>query len=273
MQPIFKYSGGKKRESKFIAGLMGTEHTRTVEPFCGSAALSFYFNKPALVADVRSDVVTTLNVVKNPELYPELQCRCDKLSSVTDVKVLETEFYVQRDDMWKCTDPLDVAWRFIVIRQLVFSGMDRINLKTGKENAPFGWYPRFKCNLSLEHHQLLQSWDIRLQPFDQTFNQLKDGDCVFSDPPYLDRNSTYGGTDDPGLSMHRQLQACHDNCTRPWLLVHCKHAEYDTFANRHHATTRVFMYSQNFVGRNNSKSKIEHVYVQPVGRSLVVECK
>lgn len=262
MKPIFKYSGGKKREAKFLATLVDPNSKRIVEPFCGGAALSFYLEKPALVADVRKDVITTLNVVKDAALYPEFQRRCDDLSKVTDVTELERTFYAQRDDMWQCDEPLDVAWRFIVIRQLVFSGMDRINAKTGKENAPFGWYKQFKCNLSRAHHDLLQTWEIRQQPFEHTFEQLRDGDAVFSDPPYLDRNSTYDGTHDPGLEMHQRLQACHDACDHSWLLVHCRHAAYEAFAARHETTSRSFTYSQNFVGRDNSKSKTEHIYVR-----------
>lgn len=261
MKPIFKYSGGKKREAKYIASLMG-QHDRIVEPFCGSAALSFYLEKPALVTDVRKDVITTLNVVKSKELYPQLQKRCDDLSQVTAIEDLERVFYQQRDEMWGCTDTLDIAWRFIVIRQLVFSGMDRINVKTGKENAPFGWYKQFKCNLSPAHHDLLQTWEIKCQAFEETFEELKAGDVVFSDPPYLDRNSMYDGTSDTGVEMHKRLQKCHDECDHDWLLVHCKHVGYDSFAARYNTTTRAFMYSQNFVGRDNSKSKTEHIYVR-----------
>jgi DNA adenine methylase len=262
MKPIFKYSGGKKRESKFIASLTGDDHLRTVEPFAGSAALSFYYEKPALVADVRKDVIATFKAVQDPVLYPQLQARCDALSLVTDIKELERAFYAQRDEMWGCTDVLDIAWRFIVIRQLVFSGMDRINVKTGKENAPFGWYKQFKCNLSLAHHELLQTWEVAQQPFEQTFTHVREGDLVFSDPPYLDRNSTYDGTHDPGQEMHQQLQSLHDTCQSPWMLVHCKHSGYDAFASRHRLTTKEFMYSQNFVGRDNTKSKTQHIYVQ-----------
>ena len=262
MKPIFKYSGGKSREAKFISSLTKNEHLRTVEPFCGSAAMSFFYEKPALVTDIRKDVITTLQTVKDKNLYPALQRRVDELSKETNIEKLEKHFYEQRDDMWGCSDPLDVAYRFIVIRQLVFSGIDRINTKTGKENAPFGWYKQFKCHLSSAHHELMQSWEIKQQEFSQTFSEIIESDLVFSDPPYLGRNSTYGGENDVNIDFHRKLQSCHDDCNANWLLVHCEHPEYEDFMKRHLATTKQFSYSQNFVGRDNSKSKTVHIYVQ-----------
>lgn len=262
MKPIFKYSGGKKRESKFITSLIDNDFLRVVEPFAGSAAVSFLLEKPALIADVRKDVILTFLAVKSKKNYPKLQKRCDELSKITDVSLLEKEFYHQRDDMWGCVDELDVAWRFIVIRQLVFSGIDRINIKTGKENAPFGWYKAFKCNLSLEHHELLQLWDIRQQEFNETFSFVKNTDFVFSDPPYLDRNSMYGGEISSNDELHSKLIDCHDNCVANWMLVHCKHLKYEEFALRHKLITKEFMYAQNFKGRNNTKSKTVHFYIQ-----------
>ena len=169
MKPIFKYSGGKSREAKFITSLINkNKYSRIVEPFCGGAAISFYLEMPALVTDIRKDILITFNVVKDKEGYEILQNRCNELSKELDIKKLEEVFYYQRDKMWCKGDELDVAWRFIVIRQLVFSGIDRINQKTGKENAPFGWYKQFKCNLSKKHHTLLQTWEIKQQPLYET---------------------------------------------------------------------------------------------------------
>lgn len=265
MKAPFKYSGGKTREAKYLKSLLPSSGvTRIVEPFAGSCAFSFYVEKPALVSDVRPDVVTTLQVIQSPTLFPLLKERLDALSVVDDVEKLKGEFYRQRDEVWGTTDPLAVAYRFIVIRQLVFSGMDRINVKTGKENAPFGWYKRFSTNITKQHHDLMQTWEIRLQSFEETMRQTQEGDLVFLDPPYLGRNSTYG-TGDPGVGLHEGLQAACDASNVRWLFVHCEHPFYDGFCGRHRTLKRDFSYSQNFKGRDNSASKTKHVYVMNYG--------
>lgn len=260
MKAIYKYSGGKTREAKFLSTLAPKNFTRLVEPFAGSCAFAFHMEKPALVSDVREDVVTCLQVAKDPVKFVELQRRVEELRAISGKANLEPHFYKWRDDMWKAADPIDRAFRWIVIRQLVFSGMDRVNNKTGKENAPFAWYDNFKCNLSNLHHQLLQNWDIKLQSFDVTLDEVTAGDFVFLDPPYLERNSDYGAIA-PSELMHKNLLAKLDTLKQPWLIVHNEHPTYLEFAKRHNLIEREFMYAQNFVGRNNTKSKTRHLYI------------
>ena len=53
MKPLVKYQGGKSREIKIISQLMPKEYNRIVEPFCGGAAVSLYFEKPAVLCDTK----------------------------------------------------------------------------------------------------------------------------------------------------------------------------------------------------------------------------
>ena len=265
MNPIFKYSGGKKRECKLLQQLTFTQINkaeRIVEPFAGSAAFSFSLEKPALISDVRSDVINVYNVVQHKKKYYQLQKKIDELKLITDVKLLEKEFYHQRDDMWKTDNDVDNAFRFIVIRQLVFSGIDRVNPKTGKENAPFGWYKKFDCNLTIAHHNLLQNWQIKLQDVNETFKQVKNTDFIFSDPPYINRNNSYGGKIMDDIQWHKDLQKLHTNANCNWLLVHCADDVYHEFATKNLVHKKAHQYSQNFKGRDNTKQKTEHWYIQ-----------
>ena len=156
MKPIFKYSGGKSRELKTIKKLLPDNFNRVVEPFAGSAAVSFGIEKPMVLNDIRHNNMATFRAVQNKEYFEQLMDWISHLSTLS-VDELEKVYYEQRDGMWqKCETDLDYAKRWIVIRQLTFSGIDRINGKTGKFNAPFGWYKKFNCNLSLDHHKLLK---------------------------------------------------------------------------------------------------------------------
>lgn len=270
MKTIFKYSGGKSRELKRIKNLIPDNITRIVEPFAGSCAVSFGLELPALVADTRENVINALDVVKDKALYPKLQVMVDNMKTIKDVEKLNDIFYQQRDQKFGVIDPLEKAFRWIVIRQLVFSGIDRINLKTGKINAPFGWYKGFSCHLSERHHDLLQSWEIKLSSFEKTLEDVKEGDWIFLDPPYLGRNSTYDGVSPERLEkMHEKLLGLLKEIRRPWLIIH---TDCDFFRQRYDSfniQTAEHSYSQNIKGRDNSEQKVKHLYISNYEKILV----
>lgn len=262
MKPFYKYSGGKSREFKRIQELFPKGIERVVEPFAGSCAVSFGLELPALVSDTRENVINVLSVVKNKNLYPKLQQLVDEMKNVSDIEVLNKIYYQQRDEKFESVDPLEKAFRWIVIRQLVFSGIDRINLKTGKINAPFGWYKQFSCRLSSAHHKLLQSWEIVQASFETTLTNVRDGDWIFLDPPYLGRNSTYDGiTPDELQKMHEKLFEMLSNINQPWLIVHSDCEFYREKYKNFNLNVIDHNYSQNFKGRDNSEQKVQHLYI------------
>ena len=262
MKTFFKYSGGKSKEFKRIKSLVPVETKRVVEPFAGSCAVSFGLELPALVADTRENVINALNVVQDAVMFKQLQALVDNLKLETDIEKLKVHFYEQRDGKFGTKDPVEKAYRWIVIRQLVFSGIDRINIKTGKFNAPFGWYKNFACHLSEKHHKLMQSWNVELGSFEQTLAKVKDGDWIFIDPPYLGRNSTYDGVTETQLQeMHEKLFEILCKIKQPWLIIHsdCEfyRKKYSSFCINEIA----HKYSQNFKGRDSSDQKVKHLYI------------
>lgn len=262
MKTFFKYSGGKSREFKRIKTFVPDKTKRVVEPFAGSCAISFGLELPALIADTRENVINCLNVVKNVVTFKQLLHLVELLKLETNIEKLNEHFYEQRDKKFGTIDAVEKAYRWIVIRQLVFSGIDRINLKTGKINAPFGWYKKFSCNLSEKHHELMQSWEINLSSFEQTLSNVKDGDWIFIDPPYLGRNSTYDGiTQNELQEMHETLFKILKDIKQPWLIIHSDcdfyRKKYQDFSIKEIG----HKYSQNFKGRDNSGQNIKHLYI------------
>ena len=164
MKPFFKYTGGKTRELKNIRPYIPASTQRIIEPFCGSCAVAFDAELPAVVGDLDDDVINLLQVTKHSKQFNQLMKLVDAtnppIGTPDPAKVLETIYYHQRDDQFGVADPVKKAYRFLVLRQLCFSGMTRFNAKTGKSNVPFGWYPVFKTRLDETYTQLLQSWDI-----------------------------------------------------------------------------------------------------------------
>ena len=268
MKPFFKYSGGKQKEIKNIKNFFPPETKRIVEPFCGSCAVAFHFELPALVSDLDDDVINILSCVKNTKLFKKLMSKIENIN-LTDKRTernnahLEKIYYFCRDELWGDPDTLKKAYRYLILRQLCFSGMTRVAKSTGKSNVPYGWYGLFRTSLSEDHNKLLQSWEILKQDFELTLDEVKEGDWVFLDPPYFERNSTYEVKSDAGKSeeLHIRLANRLKEIDEKWLLIHSDcdlyrslYKGYEIFENSHR-------YAQNFKGRAIKKSKVTHLYI------------
>ncbi|MBT9138098.1 MAG: Modification methylase DpnIIA [Syntrophomonadaceae bacterium] len=274
MKPFFKYTGGKTRELKNIRQYIPSSTQRIIEPFCGSCAVAFDAELPAVVGDLDDDVVNLLQVTKNPMQFPKLM----KLISTTNppegttdtAKFLETIYYQQRDNLFGVADPIKKAYRFLILRQLCFSGMTRFNTKTGKSNVPFGWYPIFKTRLDETYHVLLQEWDITLRSWAETSALATLGDLVFFDPPYLERNSAYEVNSDAGTStvLHTAMKVECDRLSAngiPWLIVHSDCEFYRDSYTDCDITIFDIHYSQNFKGAGIKNARPGHLYICPKG--------
>jgi DNA adenine methylase len=273
MKPFFKYTGGKTREFKKIRPYVPSSTLRVVEPFAGSCAVSFDQELPAVVGDIDDDVINLLKVAQNAVLFPKLM-ELIKLTNIdlnkTDQNTehLEKLYYELRDKEFQNEDLLTKAYRFLVMRQLCFSGMTRFNVKTGKSNVPFGWYKIFQTRLDNTYFELLQSWDIELRSWEKTLALAKPGDWVFLDPPYLDRNSSYEVDSAAGksLTFHQQIRDELRNISAagiPWLMVHSDCEFYrDVYANEKIVHEEMF-YSQNFKGKGVKNARVGHLYISP----------
>lgn len=271
MKPFYKYSGGKTREMKNISAVFPAETKRIIEPFCGSCAVSFNFELPAIVSDIDDDVINLLSVVQDDEMFKELQKKISE-TNITETKTeennkhLEKVYYFLRDDCWRTEDRVLKAYRFLVLRQLCFSGMSRVNNKTGKSNVPYGWYGLFSTRLSQEHSDLLKTWDIKLQSWEKTIAEARTGDWVFLDPPYFERNSSYEVGSDAGTSevMHRALAkecAILQEKQIPFLLVHSDCELYRDLFKDFIIQDKAMFYSQNFKGRAVKDARVGHLYI------------
>lgn len=272
MKTFFKYTGGKTRELKKIRPHVSSSN-RVIEPFAGSCAVAFDCERAAIVGDLDDDVINLLQTVRDPKLFPELldmvqNTNIDLDSTPQNTEHLEQLYYAQRDDMWQVSDPLKKAYRFLILRQLCFSGMTRFNLKTGKSNVPFGWYRKFQTRLGKDHHELLQAWDIQKRSWEHTLEQAKSGDWVFLDPPYLERNSSYEVGSDAGVdeNFHRNIRE-HlrylDKHNIPWLMVHSDCELYREIYRDTKITYEKMFYSQNFKGAGVKDARVGHLYISP----------
>ena len=278
MKPIFKYSGGKTRELKRIDKIISSiEFDRVVEPFAGGAAFAFDQEKPALVSDIRSNNIDVYKAVQDETEFKTLLNKVEETKKETDRKELEKLFNFWRDEKYqKCNSLWEKAFRWIIIRQLCYSGMDRVNTKTGKFNVPYGWYPKFTTFLNKEHHDLLKGWEIKECSFEESILGATKDDFIFLDPPYLERNSDYG-SDLHTTKLHEELLELLKDTKSNWLLIHHKHSFYEDNYKNFNILTDDFVYasqwsprvkkSLNLKGKDGRKvakqtdRKVKHLYI------------
>jgi DNA adenine methylase len=258
MKPPFKYSGGKRRELKNIVPLLPNHFDRVIEPFCGAAAVAFHLEKPSILSDMRGDLIET---------YKQIGYNWDELSQWLewmkglDYNTLQDLYYETRSSWTKDTSGIELAKYFITIRQLGFSGMDRINSKTGRSNVPFSHYKSFNSVLSKNHRDFIRNSEILHCDWTTSFDMGTENDFVFLDPPYLNRNSRYNGTYDNNLQLHYDIANRFKNTNAKCMIVHVDCELYRELFRDFNITTIPFMYAQNFKGRDNSKASVNHLYI------------
>ena len=263
MKPLVKYQGGKSRELKTITALMPDSYNRIIEPFCGGAAVSFHFGRPAVLNDTQDGVINLYNVVQSEDYYT-LQHYVDKFKEY-DHDQLEQAFYAARDVINNRTGVCNVIYAesYILVRQLCFSGMERYNAK-GEFNVPFGHYKKFACNLNYnnsgEYWMMLNCSQIIHGDFELALNEAKSDDFVFIDPPYLDRLGYHSG--DGGDDVHSRLVARLKDAPFKWMIVHSDHDFYREQYKDFNIYTKDFQYAQRFgKDKNHSGASVQHLYI------------
>lgn len=173
------------------------EHTRWVEPFCGSCVVPLNLQPPrALLCD------SNIHIVR---FYLDIQQ--SKIDAVTVRDFLRSEgsalsakgedyFYEVRERFNRTPSSLD----FLFLNRSCFNGVMRFN-KKGRFNVPFcrkqdrfaAAYVTKICNQVSAISSVISQldWEFRVSDFNQTLSEVTDGDLVYADPPYAGRHVDY----------------------------------------------------------------------------------
>lgn len=135
--PAIKYAGSKRKLIPQILEKMPTSTKLIVEPFCGSAALSFSQDKKFVINDASSELINFYEVLRfrTEEFITNLQ----KLDS----KLKDRDRYLQMRSLDRLPNfeatasIMDRAIRYYYIIRSGFNGLYRVNSK-GTCNIPFG---------------------------------------------------------------------------------------------------------------------------------------
>ena len=199
-----KYMGGKSKLLDFIKSAVPSSGVsgRWVEPFMGSGvvglnlAMAASVSKQAVMSDTNQHVISLYQSIQNGKVTPELVT--EKLVE-TDEKIRSTDgayYYEIRDRFNSDHDPIDL----LLLSRLCFNGLMRFNRKSGF-NAPFCKNPE---RLTPDYIRMVAEsvrgvadrlsegdWEFRTSDYKDVLGDVKPGDLVYLDPPYVDLSTLY----------------------------------------------------------------------------------
>lgn len=227
LEPLFNWVGGKRRliydmqvlwnENNLIDGYV--QERRLVEPFCGSAAVTFRLEpKCAVLNDINPYLINFLVHAQHDE------CMTIDLRYHTN----EEMYYVARDRFNTLQHDIirydkELAQLFFTLVQLGYGHLWRVNSK-GEFNVPFAnrlmtssIYRTYYFGGSFSDQWLLTSMDYK-------FLKLESTDFVYCDPPYYNKYDHYAKA---GFSRkdHYELVEFLDNHPGPVVISNSETSE------------------------------------------------
>jgi DNA adenine methylase len=204
VRPFLKWAGNKLRIIERVKQHL-PKGKRLVEPFAGSAAVFLNTDYESyLLCDNNKDLINLYTLLqKRGEKFIE---QAEELFSARNNHA--ERYYEFRDEFNECRDKSRRAALFIYLNRHGYNGLCRYNA-SGGFNVPFGRYkrPYFPAAEMRLFHQKAKNAEFRHQDFTTTFGEVRKGDVVYCDPPYLPLSSSANFTSYSagGFSMAQQI--------------------------------------------------------------------
>lgn len=219
--PVIKWTGSKRSQSKAITSMFPVGYARYFEPFVGGGSMLYASGaRDAVASDICRPLIDLWNDIKyKPDALSQgYRARWEMLQRDAAAET----YYAVRERFNKAirdggsADPSD----FLFLTRTCMSGLVRFNSK-GEFNVSFhagrpGVHPDTM-------HKTLNEWSTRISgtvflcdDFVSVLASATHDDLVYLDPPYLHTKGIYGST----VSLE-QLCACLDDLNRRgirWLM-------------------------------------------------------
>lgn len=211
LQPFTKWTGGKRQLLSVIKSLMPDQYNNYFEPFVGGGALFFDLApKKAYINDFNSELINCYQQIKkNPQILIELLAKHQENNSKEYYLDLRSADRDGRID--KMTD-VERAARIMYMLRVDFNGLYRVNSKN-QFNVPYGRYKNPKIvdgELLLSISKYLNDNDIHIlnKDFEEAVEDVRVGDFVYFDPPYipLSETSAFTSYTHEGFSYEDQVR-------------------------------------------------------------------
>jgi len=178
-KPFLRWAGSKRKQLARLASFWSASHERYVEPFAGSACLFFELAPAkAVLGDINKDLMDTYRLVRDePERLFKRLCHIPR-----DLRTYRRWRKLRPSSL----DPESRALRFLYLNRNCFNGIYRTNLR-GEFNVPMGTRAGkyFSKEDLLNCAALLRGATLIAGDFVRTIEQVRAGDFVYMDPPYV----------------------------------------------------------------------------------------
>lgn len=208
-----KWAGGKYRIlDKVLAAL--PPGNRLVEPFAGSAVVTLNTNYAEyLLCDLNKDLINFYRcLISGGEYFVNL---CGHFFSPRTNTA--DAYYSYRSEFNAAPMDESRAAIFLYLNRHAFNGLVRYNA-AGLFNTPFGRYkkPYFPQSELLNFIEKSRRAKIELlvADFQETFRQVRPGDAIYCDPPYVELSETSRFREYTSMSFGPDEQAILARCAR-----------------------------------------------------------
>lgn len=195
LDPLIKWSGGKKDEIKHFIDYIPKTFNAYLEPFFGGGAVFFHLQpKKAYINDIHKELVSFYQAIK--------QGTADEIYNFMKANPNNEETY------YHIRNQAESPSRFFYLRKTCFRGMLRYN-NQGKFNIPFGRYKTINFNSlkDTRYHELFKTTEIFNTNFEVLFDEKfnNPSNFMFLDPPYDCIFNDYNGKGEFTKEHHRKL--------------------------------------------------------------------
>ncbi|QHJ78924.1 MAG: hypothetical protein [Caudoviricetes sp.] len=155
------------------------EYSRFIDCFCGGLSVSMNVKGPVVSNDIQTELIQMYEWMKDAS-YDDLLSLKDELNLTATNK----QAYLDARELYNKTKRSDILFLLI---QHSFSNMLRYS--AGKFNVSFG-YRTFTRN-TFKRWNNFQSKDIQFENKHYEDLEIKNGDFIYCDPPYLITDAAY----------------------------------------------------------------------------------
>lgn len=216
VSPILKWVGGKRQLLDVIRPLV-PDYSTYYEPFVGGGALLFDLQpQKAVINDSNEELINVYNVIRD---YPDLLILALQRHKEKNCK----DYYYKVRSLDRDTDEymqmsnVERAARIIYLNKTCYNGLFRVN-NAGEFNSPWGKYKNPNIinettiraiNKYFNRVQII----IKCEDYKKAFTDMKQGDFVYLDPPYMPISSTsyFTGYTAEGFGEEAQIEL-HELC-------------------------------------------------------------
>jgi len=282
MKPIYKWSGGKRKDiqhiEEYFPNYIKTKQEYTlIEPFYGGGAVYWYLeNDDNIINDIDIELINFNNILKTrstelskmvDDMSFKIQVISDKEKNneltISDAKTERGKFYYdwrnkdRKNGLETLTD-LERAFRFYIVNQLSFNGMRRFNSK-GEFNIPYGNYKLFNRQFHDEHIEHLKRTEIHCGSYKDIIKKKRNNTFVFIDPPYTREFKEYSHDNDFGEKQQVELSEVFKTSDCDIMIVINKDDFTTELYKDYIKKTYDFKYSTNI--KNRYSNEVEHLII------------